>query len=100
MGGGILADDMGMGKSLSTLALITTTLDEALSWSQTAATKSRKRRSRGTLIIVPSTREPDPRLLSLRSSEQLSDIVVIMNSWLKEIETYAFLCGSQILNFN
>lgn len=67
LGGGILADDMGMGKSLSTLALITTTLNEALSWSQAAATKPGKRRSRGTLVIVPST--------------------LIMNSWLKEIET-------------
>ncbi|PMD28760.1 hypothetical protein L207DRAFT_505056 [Hyaloscypha variabilis F] len=67
LGGGILADDMGMGKSLSTLALITTTLDEALSWSRTASTKSGKRRSRGTLVIVPST--------------------LIMNSWLKEVET-------------
>ncbi|KAG0649190.1 ATP-dependent helicase GTA, partial [Hyphodiscus hymeniophilus] len=31
-GGGILADEMGMGKSLSTLALITKTLDKAYDW--------------------------------------------------------------------
>lgn len=63
LGGGILADDMGMGKSLSTLALITTTLDEALSWSQVAGTNSRKCRSRATLVIVPSTREDNPLYL-------------------------------------
>ncbi|OCL11998.1 hypothetical protein AOQ84DRAFT_228449 [Glonium stellatum] len=66
LGGGILADDMGMGKSLSTLALITTSLDEAVSWSQTVDTSTTKRRSRATLVIVPST--------------------LIMNSWLKEID--------------
>ena len=31
-GGGILADEMGMGKSLSTLAHITKTLDKAYLW--------------------------------------------------------------------
>ncbi|KAL6413087.1 promoter binding protein RUSH-1alpha [Ilyonectria robusta] len=67
LGGGILADDMGMGKSLSTLALITATLEDAHSWSQDGAAKFEKCRSRATLVIVPST--------------------LIMNSWLKEIET-------------
>ncbi|KAH6991382.1 SNF2 family N-terminal domain-containing protein [Ilyonectria sp. MPI-CAGE-AT-0026] len=67
LGGGILADDMGMGKSLSTLALITATLEDAHSWSQYGAANFEKCRSRATLVIVPST--------------------LIMNSWLKEIET-------------
>ncbi|OQU97598.1 SNF2 family domain-containing protein isoform 2 [Cladophialophora immunda] len=66
LGGGILADDMGMGKSFSTLALITSTLDVATSWSQEGASTSRKCRSKGTLIIVPST--------------------LIMSSWFTEIK--------------
>ncbi|KAH6722788.1 SNF2 family N-terminal domain-containing protein [Leptodontidium sp. MPI-SDFR-AT-0119] len=66
LGGGILADDMGMGKTLSTLALITTTLEEAREWFRDSSNISRKTRSKATLIIVPST--------------------LIMNSWLKEIE--------------
>ena len=57
LGGGILADDMGMGKSLSTLALVTTTLEQAHSWSQDAIVNSLKCRSRATLVIVPSTRK-------------------------------------------
>ncbi|KAJ3548576.1 hypothetical protein NM208_g940 [Fusarium decemcellulare] len=68
LGGGILADDMGMGKSLSTLALITVTLEDAHLWSQELTQNCRKVRSRATLVIVPST--------------------LIMNSWLTEIERH------------
>ncbi|KAI1204790.1 SNF2 family N-terminal domain-containing protein [Annulohypoxylon truncatum] len=68
LGGGILADDMGMGKSLSTLALITTTLEQAQSWSQETPGSPRDVRTRATLVIVPST--------------------LIMNSWLKEVQTH------------
>jgi len=57
LGGGILADDMGMGKSLSALALITTTLQQARYWCNETPPSSRKIRSRATLIIVPSTRQ-------------------------------------------
>ena len=59
LGGGILADDMGMGKSLSVLALIARTLDEARSWSaeirELSVQFSRENRSRASLVIVPST---------------------------------------------
>ena len=57
-GGGILADEMGMGKTLSTLALITKTLENALEW--VAAKKAnpddhtRQKPSRATLVVVPS----------------------------------------------
>lgn len=61
-GGGVLADEMGTGKSLSTLALITRTLDAAKLWQQ------QKREARvvtvkvefyasTTLVIVPSARK-------------------------------------------
>ena len=64
-GGGILADEMGMGKSLSILALILRTLDAAHTWKtqlDTAASETmigsarRRQRSRGTLIVASSDR--------------------------------------------
>lgn len=59
-GGGILADDMGMGKTLTTLALIEATSAEATSWaSQPPRTETDYHRElpriKSTLIIVPST---------------------------------------------
>ncbi|KAI1128500.1 SNF2 family N-terminal domain-containing protein [Nemania abortiva] len=66
LGGGILADDMGMGKSLSTLALVTTTAEEAHLWWSDTHVPPKKLRSRATLILVPSP--------------------LIMSSWLKEID--------------
>jgi SWI/SNF-related matrix-associated actin-dependent regulator of chromatin subfamily A3 len=59
-GGGILADEMGMGKSLSTLALITKTLEDAHHWispdymDTSDENQPRAKRSRATLVIVPS----------------------------------------------
>ncbi|RGP79329.1 hypothetical protein FLONG3_2558 [Fusarium longipes] len=55
-GGGILADDMGMGKSLSILALVMKTLDNGQEWAnqKNAEHKGRKttRFSRSTLVVV------------------------------------------------
>lgn len=74
-GGGILADDMGMGKTLSTLSLITKRLPCAREWSQSDAMEiedgerdSKTTRSPATLIILSS--------------------LLIMNGWLKEIEDH------------
>jgi len=72
-GGGILADDMGMGKSLSTLALITRTLSDAWNWSGSKSHEANQGdtancSSRATLIIVPS--------------------LMILNCWLTEIERH------------
>ncbi|KAF9695170.1 hypothetical protein EKO04_006891 [Ascochyta lentis] len=60
-GGGILADEMGMGKTLSMLALIMRTLDAARKWAETAtSSQSAQRncltraRSRATLIVASS----------------------------------------------
>jgi SWI/SNF-related matrix-associated actin-dependent regulator of chromatin subfamily A3 len=59
-GGGVLADDMGMGKSLSILSLVARTSDQADEWlhvSQDALNDgfgSSKTRSKATLIIVSS----------------------------------------------
>lgn len=57
--GGILADEMGMGKSLTLLALILSSLDEArISAIQNRAACVRMKRepySRATLIIAPKS---------------------------------------------
>lgn len=58
-GGGVLADDPGMGKTLSTLSLIAQRLVDAQSWCQTHnddhKTNTRASvRSRATLVVVPS----------------------------------------------
>lgn len=63
-GGGILADEMGMGKSLSMLALIIRTLDSAFAWAIKANSSSQgvqgtwalKGRSKATLIVASSDR--------------------------------------------
>jgi SNF2 family DNA or RNA helicase len=60
-GGGILADDMGMGKSLSILALVMKTLDNGQEWAnqKNAEHKGRKttRFTRSTLIVVSAARK-------------------------------------------
>ncbi|KAL2837867.1 SNF2 family N-terminal domain-containing protein [Aspergillus pseudodeflectus] len=69
-GGGILADEMGMGKSLTTLVLIGKTMPDAHQWVQhqnhlqgvTLAEKP----CRATLVVVPSR--------------------VLINTWIKEID--------------
>jgi hypothetical protein len=64
-GGGILADEMGMGKSLSMLALILRTLDMAYTWATETSASSHdapdnwlpNSRSKATLIVASSDRE-------------------------------------------
>lgn len=61
-GGGVLADDMGMGKSLSILSLMAKTSDLADEWlhgqeGPNEALELSKTRSKATLIIVSSARE-------------------------------------------
>ncbi|KAM0548185.1 hypothetical protein ACHAPJ_009983 [Fusarium lateritium] len=55
-GGGILADDMGMGKSLSILALVMKTLDNGQEWARQKNSEHKGRKSltysRSTLIVV------------------------------------------------
>ncbi|KAK5072443.1 hypothetical protein LTR51_005079 [Lithohypha guttulata] len=59
-GGGVLADDMGMGKTLSLLALIVKSSEEAYSWSTDDTTRldneisSDKVLSPATLVVVPT----------------------------------------------
>ncbi|KAL6904139.1 SNF2 family N-terminal domain-containing protein [Trichoderma evansii] len=71
-GGGILADEMGMGKSLSILALIMKTLDDGKSWAEqqqnSTAGGEEVQRSRSTLVIVPSA--------------------LLVYNWINEIKTH------------
>lgn len=59
-GGGVLADEMGMGKSLSILSLITQTLENARMWAENGKERFpneisiSKRPSRATLVVVTS----------------------------------------------
>ncbi|KAF9773353.1 hypothetical protein IL306_008859 [Fusarium sp. DS 682] len=60
-GGGILADDMGMGKSLSILALVMKTLDNGQEWAKEKNEEHKSRRSlkfsRSTLVVVSAACE-------------------------------------------
>ncbi|KPM36026.1 hypothetical protein AK830_g10539 [Neonectria ditissima] len=72
-GGGVLADEMGMGKTLSTLALIINTIEEGSFWAVESNAKSAthpgiRNRARTTLIIVPSK--------------------LIIDSWLEQISKH------------
>lgn len=62
-GGGILADEMGMGKSLTTLVLMAKTLREARQWVEGVkalpGASLAETPTRATLVIVPS-RGKDP----------------------------------------
>ncbi|KAH7125932.1 SNF2 family N-terminal domain-containing protein [Dactylonectria macrodidyma] len=72
-GGGVLADEMGMGKTLSILALIIKTIEEGIPWAKESGNEELihsgiQTYAHSTLIIVPSA--------------------LIINSWIKEIEMH------------
>lgn len=70
-GGGVLADEMGMGKSLSILSLVMRTLDVAQQWASSQPQEEEfseipRQCSRATLIIVSSARQFDPIIYAQR----------------------------------
>ncbi|KAL4885939.1 SNF2 family N-terminal domain-containing protein [Aspergillus karnatakaensis] len=70
-GGGILADEMGMGKSLTTLVLIAKTKEDARQWAEQRkhlADTVAETPCRATLVVVPSR--------------------VLINTWLREVESH------------
>ena len=77
-GGGILADDMGMGKSLSILALVMKTLDNGKEWAKekNGEHKGRKttRFSKSTLVVVSAACK--------FCVSQVSDITNCVQCWL------------------
>jgi SWI/SNF-related matrix-associated actin-dependent regulator of chromatin subfamily A3 len=62
-GGGVLADTMGLGKTLSVLAIVAKSMDEARAWEkdeEQALSKNipdTKKSSRATLVVVSSFRK-------------------------------------------
>ncbi|KAJ2988607.1 hypothetical protein NUW58_g3883 [Xylaria curta] len=79
-GGGILADEMGMGKSLCLLALLLDTLDDGREWARQKHNEEYHNGiiegySRSTLVVVPSA--------------------LLINNWLNEVQTCGhFFCTS------
>ncbi|KAK5653816.1 hypothetical protein OQA88_7974 [Cercophora sp. LCS_1] len=72
-GGGVLADEMGMGKTLSTLALMMRTLEAGQQWAEKKQSEEHssgkvQRHTRSTLVIVPSA--------------------LLINNWLNEIRIH------------
>jgi len=62
MGGGVLADEMGMGKTLSTLALLIQTMDDGQKWAEMKQNDEHisgkvMGHTHATLVIVPSACE-------------------------------------------
>jgi hypothetical protein len=76
-GGGILADEMGMGKSLSVLALILRTLEAAHQWSTQLDTSVQgtpsdwrsRSRSSATLIVASSDRKLSTKVSDTSSTK-------------------------------
>jgi hypothetical protein len=83
-GGGILSDEMGMGKSLSILSLVARTLDSSAAWTgedhALADHPNPKRRMRATLIVVSSARK-----LNFIFKDEITSTVLI-NEWINEMK--------------
>lgn len=88
-GGGILADEMGMGKSLTTLVLIEKTLNDALKWTEESKARPdgmmAKMHSRATLVIVPSHGKWF-HTVSCRAIYRADVFQVLINTWTREVE--------------
>ncbi len=89
--GGILGDEMGLGKSLSMLSSIFITSNTAKAFADNLTAESlhetSKPATRATLIVVPSAREYSRALIKLIHL-QLDDfltLLVILLGWIGEI---------------
>ncbi|KAM5512044.1 DNA repair and recombination protein rad5c [Fusarium oxysporum f. sp. phaseoli] len=71
-GSGILADDMGMGKSLSILALIMKTLDNGQEWAEERNAEHKSRRS----------------LKFSRSTLVLASAALLVDEWMNEVKKH------------
>jgi len=70
-GGGLITDEMGMGKTLSSLALIMHTLEAATTWAKDYSAS--ERRVRATLVLVPNASECLKNLLLLSNTSSSFD---------------------------
>ena len=74
---------MGMGKTLSALALIVRTLEDADAWS--AASDSSQNRCRATLVLLPSASMCNDHQEGRNTNNILKGII---NNWINEINMY------------
>lgn len=96
-GGGILADEMGMGKTLCILALILRTLESAHDWSSIPVSSvhdppiqhKAKVRTRATLVVASSDCECIANSLNFRWANH--ELTVMINEWMQEIERYVLM---------
>ncbi|KPM46104.1 hypothetical protein AK830_g425 [Neonectria ditissima] len=92
-GGGVLADEMGMGKTLSILALVIKTIGDSHAWAEQSMSEEVthseiQHYAHSTLIIVPSAcKDATPAVL--KRFELDADMeAVIINSWVSEINIH------------
>jgi len=88
-GGGVLADEMGMGKSLAVLALVIRTLERAREWAEEHRLDEHTHSgsytySHSTLVIVPSART----LTASPCSAPSNASQVLINGWETEIRKW------------
>ncbi|KAJ5998980.1 hypothetical protein N7451_006790 [Penicillium sp. IBT 35674x] len=80
--GGILADTMGLGKTITTLSTVVSTLGNAKEWAKKTIDheRSQKRQTKATLVIVPNE--------------------ALMDQWLDEISKYVLeICVTAYVTF-
>lgn len=79
-----------MGKSLSTLALITKTLDKAYDWAlelkANVDDQSRQKACRATLILVPSASKSPCNSKFYISTINIPFLLVLIDEWFREID--------------
>jgi hypothetical protein len=62
--GGIVADVMGMGKTLTMLSAVVYSKNAAIEFAKTGNCRTRERQTRATLIVATSRRKPNLILFS------------------------------------
>ena len=91
--GGIISDDMGMGKSLTMLSAIVASLAAAESFAQSerrnlASSGVRKPASKATLLVVPSACKWLLIVWHITSKLILVWNLVLLDAWIEEVQKY------------
>jgi SNF2 family DNA or RNA helicase len=88
--GGILADMMGLGKTLTTLSVIATTLDDAKEWAKLTPSQPEERelpKSKATKNPAPPKVEPAPLALNCKTTLLVAPLSVVAN-WEEQIKQH------------
>jgi SNF2 family DNA or RNA helicase len=94
--GGILADDMGMGKSLTLLALILHTLEEAQKFRETQQNTMMERgtkiATKATLLIAPkSSMYLSKSFFHYKNNAKLNIFLLALYNWQMQIKEFDLL---------